>query len=67
MMDTDTKATLFERKEQWRKIQQVLVDLGNGIAINSPCVDIRERVYEWSDEALSRSRECGATLKLIDE
>lgn len=62
----DIRLTLITRKEKWRKAQQTAVQLGNEIAENDhDCLDIRDRMYEWSDEALSRSRECEAILNLI--
>jgi hypothetical protein len=64
----DIKFMLMERQEQWRKAQQTTVELGNQIAVNDKnSLDIRVRMYEWSDEALARTKECGAILDLIDQ
>ena len=74
MADAETKAKadvafiLLKRKEQWRLAQQRLVAAGNEIAVDDVVLsDIQQRLYEWSDEALNRSRECGEVLRLLDD
>lgn len=64
----DKTLTLLSRKEEWRQAHQTIVQLGNKIAVNNKIAkDIQARLYEWSDEALARSRECQAIMDLFKD